>query len=211
MNPYDRTAQEMKRQAEGPKRALKAGVGIGATLGATSFAPVLGRVAPLLSQYIPQDLAIKGLSKISPQIGKFVKDAMESGYDFDEVKNFMGEKVQESAKSDKNIIQQESPELHQFLDQEIKKGRNPIEAGALAQNDKRFSKIIEKLMKSHKTPWSSIIQSIFGGGETAQPQQQQVEQEPQIAQVAQGGQQQPGQGQQALMAILQKINQKIGQ
>ena len=85
------------------------------------------------------------------------------------MKDFIGEKSeegqQEPAKQNKNIIEQESPELHSFVDQEIRKGRKPIEAAALAQKDKRFSNVIKKLMKTHKTSWSNIIESIFGSGE----------------------------------------------
>lgn len=206
MNPYERTAQEMKRQSEGPKRFAKSALGTGSAVGAAAFAPMLSRIAPFLSEFIPEELAIKGLSKISPRIGKFVGEALDGGFDFSEVKNFLGEQVndsrsQEPAKQEKNIIEQESPELFSFLDQEIRSGRNPIEAAAIAQNDKRFKSAIDKLMKAYKTPWSSIIESIFGSGQVAQPSQSQQQQQ---------GQQQ-GQGSQALMSILQKINQTLGQ
>jgi hypothetical protein len=204
MNPYEKTAQEMKRQAQGPKRFAQTALSIGSTLGVASFAPVLAKAAPFLSQYIPENLAIKGLSKISPKMGKFVSDALNSGYDFGEVKNFIGDQIKESQteqpKEKRNIIEQYSPELHSFIDQEIKKGRNPIEAGALAQNDKRFSEIIKKLSKDHKTPWSNILQGIYGNGQTAQPQQQ-ASQQP--GQSQQGGSDKWGTIAQTLKSILE--------
>ncbi len=206
MNPYEKTAEEMKRQSEGPKRLAKNAVNAGATAasiaGAATFAPLLARAAPFLSEYIPENLAIKGLSKVSPKLGKFVEDSLNSGYDFKEVKDFIGEQVKESqqpAKQAKNIIEQESPELHQFLDQEIRKGRKPIEAAALAQNDKRFSELIGKLSKKHKTPWSSIIESVFGNGDMGlQQNKQQEQQKPMQQQEGQGGP-----GQQTIMQALQ--------
>ena len=199
MNPYEKTAEEMKRQSEGPKRFAKAAIPAAAAAGASAFAPILARAAPFLSQYIPEDLAMKGLAKISPKLGEFVNDAMNSGYDFKEVKDFIGEQISESqaAKQDKNIVERESPELHTFIDQEIRNGRKPIEVAAIAQNDKRFASIIKKLMKDHKTPWSSIIESVYGTGEMA-PQQQQPDQP---VQPGQGGQ--PGAGQQAIMQAIQ--------
>jgi predicted CopG family antitoxin len=136
------------------------------------------KILPFLSQYVPEELAYKGINKVMPGLGDFLKKgtaqglSLKSGLEF--LKNEFGSsKKAEPAKQNKNIIEQESPELFQFMTEEIKKGRKPIEAGALAQSDKRFSEVIKKLMKSHKTPWSKIIESLFGTGETAQQQQSQ--------------------------------------
>ena len=208
--PYHRASKALREGEEYPLHVLKnagltaLGGGAGA-FGAKALGKVLPAVGALINQYVPENIAMAGLNKIDPRFGKFLQGAMAEGYSFDELRQFLGDKIQktqEQAKPDKNIIEKESPELHQFLDQEIRKGRKPIEAAALAQNDKRFSSIIQKLSKSHKTPWSQIIESIYGTGETAQQNQQQQPQQTQ---------QQPGQGQQALMAILQKINQRLGQ
>lgn len=180
MNPYEKTANEMRRQSEGPKRFAQGIAGAGGALGSAAIVPLLSKAAPFLSEYIPENLAIKGLSKISPQLGKFVNDSLKNGFDFGEVKNFIGEQItdsQKSAKENRNIIELASPELHEHLKQEIAKGRTPIEAAAIAQHDKRFADTIKKLTKEHKTNWSSIIQSIFGTGERAgalqSPNQQQ--------------------------------------
>ena len=205
MNPFEKTAEEMKRQSEAPKRLAKGIItagAAGAALGASSFAPMLARAAPFLSQYIPENLAIQGLSKISPQFGKFVKSAMNSGYDFGEIKNFIGEQITDSQKAqeNRNIIEQESPELHQFISDEIKKGRKAIEAGAIAQHDKRFSDIIKKLMKSHKIPWYSLLESVYGAGETAQEPEQAQPQQQQAGQAQAAGQISP-----KMQSLLQAI------
>lgn len=208
MNPYERTASEMARQSEGPKRAAKKALAVGSLVGASSFAPILARAAPLLSEYIPQDLAVKGLSKINPKFGSFIKSAIGGGYGFDEIKSFIGDQIKESqneqpVKDNRNIIEQYSPELFNFIKDQISQGRTPVEAGALAQLPKsQFLPTIKKIEQDHKTPWSSILQSVFGVESKAALQETQVEpqQKPQGI----------GAGQQALMQMIQQINQKLG-
>lgn len=204
MQPYQKASEEIRRQGEFPANAIKTAGSLAVrAIPTIGGGLALGKVLPFLSKYIPEDLAIKGLSKIDPRFGKFIKMAMSNGKSFDEAKEFIREKAegsQEQSKENRNIIEQYSPELHQFILGEIQNGRKPIEAAALAQNDKRFSNVIKKLEKDHKTNWSNIIQSTYGVGETAQPQQ--MQQQPSSQQI--------GPGQQALMQVLQKINQKLG-
>lgn len=216
MQPYQRASEETRKQAEMPIRALKTAGSIGLTA-ATAYAggAALNRVLPMLSKYIPEDLAIKGLSKIDPRFGTFINKAMQAGKSFDEVRDFIGEKAmgenEESkgnAQEKRNIIQQYDPELHTYIEQVIKNGKTPVEAGLKAKGHERFKKAIDKMVKDHKTTWTDIIESVFGGmGQTQPPalpqQTQQIPQQP--TQKAQSGQ-----GQQALMAILQKIQQSRG-
>jgi hypothetical protein len=227
MQPYQQASEEIKRQGNRPAQIAKT-VGSAASAAASLYSGgnILGKVLPMLSQYLPEDLAIKGLNKIDPRFGKFIQKALSNGQSFDEVRDFIGEKAEEQKTLDnRNIIEQVSPELFQFLKDQIGKGRQPIEAGAIAQHDKKFADIIKKLMKDHKTNWSDIIQSIFGNGQTAQPQQaqnaltQQAMQPPGSlptqnasteANAFQRQQGQSGQGQQAITAILQKIQNKLG-
>lgn len=182
------------------RSTVNKGIGTVATLGTAAG---IGRIMPFLSKYIPADLAIKGLRKVSPKIADFLQRGKSMGLNVEEgiqyVKDTLNPKTSEPpAKENRNIIEQYSPELHQFIDQEIKKGRKAIEAGALAQSDKRFKQVIDKISKDHKTPWSAILQTVYGD-QSIQPQQQQNQQ-----------QQPQGQGQAALMAILQKIQQSRG-
>lgn len=213
------------------------GVGTAATL---AVGGASARVLPFLSRFIPTDLAMKGLSKVAPKLSDFLKRGQSMGLNVEEGIQYIRDSMEpkkEPPKEDRNIIEQYSPELHQFIDQQIRGGRKPIEAAAIAQNDKRFSSVINKLSKDHNTPWSSIIDSVYGMGERAaasnpkqealnkwnerQKKQSFLEEERERFergygnQMAQQGQQsqggQPGPGQQALMAILNKINQKLGQ
>jgi hypothetical protein len=187
------------------------GVKTAANIGlATAGATIASRVLPFLSEHIPVDLAIRGISKVSPKLGDFLKKGMSQGLDARKGMEYIRENIEPKGKQEalgkskpnkRNVIEQYSDELHEFLDDLIKKGRSPLEAGALAQLNPKFKNIISKLEKDHKAPFSSILQAIYG--QSRQPEQDQ-------SKAALQGQQQPGQGQQALMAILQKINQMRG-
>jgi hypothetical protein len=219
MQPYHEATKEIRRQGELPLKAAKTIGNVGATA-ATAYlgGGVINRVLPFLSQYIPQDLVKKGLSKIDPRYGKFIDKALAGGQSIDEIKDFIGEKIKESPegkpKEERNIIQQYSPELHEFIDQEVKKGRKPVEAGAIAQQDKRFSKIIDKLSKDHKTPWSNILESIYGQmGQMRQAKQNEVSStlgimdagQQEVDQLSQPGNGQQGIDDQALEAAFAKL------
>lgn len=238
MRPDEEANRAEIERDKDTRRNIYKGVGTAVALGTGA---ATARILPFLSTFIPKDLAMKGLSKVSPKIADFLKKGQAMGLNVEEGIQYLRdsikpkeEKQPEKAKDDRNIIEQYSPELHQFISQEVKKGRKPIEAAALAQNDKRFSSVIQKLSKDHNTPWSSIIDSIYGPSQqgATDPRQEAlkkfnerkkgfVEQErerfeqgygkqgPQPGQPQQGGQ--PGPGQQALMDILAKINQKLGQ
>lgn len=212
-------------------KAIGTGVSLATASAGGHFA---SKVMPFLSKYIPAGLALKGINKVNPKLGAFLSKGQEMGLDLQEGLDFVKEKFQgqketkKPAKESRNIIEQESPELHQFLEQEIAKGRPPLHAGAIAQNDKRFSEVIKRLSKKHKIDWSNILESIYGQETKALPQNQvqqsaltqeamnpqgsQPQRPPSAEQQAQTQPQQaqPGQGQQALMAMLQKLQQARG-
>lgn len=197
------TQSEIDRQQSADrnlKGALKTGAkiaGTAATFGAAASTGLGARILPFLSEYIPTDLALKGISKVSPGLGDFLKKGMSKGLSLkdglDFIKNQInsGKSEGQNAKDSRNIIEQYSPELHQFIDQEIKNGRPAIQAAAIAQNDKKFTGVINKLTKDHKTPWSNIVEGIYGGQGQAPPQgqapqQKQSQQQGQAEQAAQG-------------------------
>ncbi len=197
MQPYQEASQEIRRQGEFPIKAAATGASIAGSAIGSGLA--LTRITPFLSKYIPQDLAIKGLSKIDPRFGKFISTTLANGKSFDEIKDFISEKTNEGqAKENRSVIQQYSDELDAFIKDHISKGRQPLEAGAIAQLDPKFKKVISQIEKDHKTPFSAILESTYGSAQ--QPQQQNVQ-----------SQQQPAQSQQntdqALMAALEKILQ----
>jgi len=196
-------SQRMDRNIKGAaKTAGKASLTAG-SFALASGTKLASRILPFLSEYVPSDLAVKGINKISPELGGFLKKGMEKGLNIQDGLDFVKEnltKQNEPAKANGNIIQQYSPELHDFIEQEIKKGRSPLQAGGIAVSDRRFSDIIKKLSKEHKMPWSSILESVYGADEMAQqptqqasqqtqaqPQQQNQGLDPAVAQILQQG------------------------
>lgn len=171
---------------------IKKGVVTAASIAGTSAGVAMAsKVMPFLSEYIPAELALKGLDRVAPGIGKFLRRGMEkglslkSGLDF--VKGELTPKEKETGqpKEERSIIEQYSPELHNFLDQEVKNGANPMVAGLQAKESGQFKNVIRKMEQDHKIPWSAIISSVFGespgsepgenhdGGQFQQPQQMQ--------------------------------------
>lgn len=217
MQPYQEASNESNKQSYRP---FQAAATTALPLGKAAFG---GKIMSLINKHIPEGLAIKGLSKIDPRLGKFMSLGQEMGHSYDELKSFLGDKVQEgekqtAAKEERNIIEQVSPELHRHISDEVKKGMNPIKAAAGAIFGKKYEKVIEKLEKQYKMPFQELVRQLYGSGDRALPKEGFAQQETerfenqygaQGAQNAQGAQ--PGQGQQALMAILQKINQKMSQ
>lgn len=241
LRPDERAAQtdieRSKKQDERIKSGVKTAAGIASTVAgaglASKFAgPIASRVMPFINKYIPTDLAIKGISKVSPELGNLLKKGMNQGLDIKDGLEFIKNQIEGPAKQNGNIIEQYSPELHEFIANKVSAGHSPIAVANLAQKDKKFADIIKKLAKDHKTDWASIVESIYGGGEyggAVNPKEEAlkkfkehqkkkglVEQEIERFQQGYGQQpqqgqaQQPGKGQEALMAILQKLQQSRG-
>jgi len=191
LRPDEKSANAQVRRAETAQNALNSGVS------AIAGAYGLSQVMPFLSEYVPENLAFKGISKVFPPLGKFLKQGMEEGLTLKSGLDYVrGEASKEQAKESKNIIEQYSPELHQFIQEQIKKGISPLQAGAIAQagiKGKNFESAIKKMVKDHKTDFSTILQTIYGQGQQAQQQAPQQQQQAPIQQQVQG---QPQQGQQ---------------
>lgn len=202
LRPDERALQSENERSVSSDALLKKGSK--AAMGIATAATGIGlssRLAPFLNELIPTDLAIKGISKISPQVGAYLKKGMDQGLNVKDGINFLKENLSQSqsqnAPQQQNIIAQYDDKLHAFIDNEIKQGRSPLEAGAIARTKKEFEKSIKQIEKDHNTNWSSILESIYGS--VQQPQQQNQRSQP-IQQP-----QSSGSGNQALMALADKI------
>jgi len=220
MQPYQQASDMMREKNEQPARLLKKGGSLALTAASLyGGGSMISRAMPFLNQYIPADLAIKGLSKINPKFGQFIEKSLKNGHSFDQIKEFILEKLETAEESrpkekqpdQKNIIQKYSPELFNFMKDLIGKGKSPLEAGALATiglGGKNYSKEIKKMESDNKADWSSIIESVFGTAQQPQGNQQmsQMTQEP----PQQQQQQQSGyNADQALMQMMNKFSQSL--
>lgn len=192
------------------KKGAKTAIGIGSTalgLGVATSTSIASKIAPFLNQYISPELALKGINKVAPKVGDFLKKGMEKGLNlkdgFDYLKKNLGFNEagdRGSAKDDRNIIEQYSPELNEYIKKYLQRGVSPLKAGAMAEVTGRFKGAIKKMMKDHKMPFSQILQSIYGSEPEGQEQQPQGQQQQMQAQPQQQGE---SQGQKDIMAALQ--------
>ncbi len=190
MIPYKEASDEIRRQGELPVKAFGKGLGI-----AAGFSQVL----PFLNSLIPEEISIKGLSKINPRLGGFVKKALKSGYGLDEIKSFIKEKG-ESSEEKQNApfsIRKVNPRLAEEIETTMSRGYDPLQTAAVISNSSRFSKDIKDIQKKTNRKIEDLISEEFqqATGGNSSPRQQNPQQ---------------SQGQDRLMQLLQKLNQARG-
>lgn len=175
MEYYKKANEAIRQGEERPVQLLKqagltaTGTAIGtATASATSklLNKVLPSIGALVSEYVPENISRLGLSKIDPRFKTFIDGALKEGYTYDDIKSSINEKIEntqnQTKDSAKNIIEKYSPDLFSFIKEKIDLGESPLNAGNMAQKEKRFQNIIKKLTEDYRTPFSGIIEMIFG-------------------------------------------------
>ncbi len=150
------------------------------------------------------------------------------GLDPKEGLNFIKNKIDQTesqgqkSQDKRNIIEQYSPELAQFIQGEIQRGKTPMQAAGDAQTkvkwSSKFKDIIKKMEKDHKMPWTSIVENIFGGAIQPNQQQNNPGNEPSFGEQVQQGlqqhqqpqQRQEGPAQSKLTALIEQYIQSKG-
>ncbi len=226
LRPDEEAAEEYIDRDRRFRGKVGGGLKTAATLAAGAAGGIGGKLMPFLNQYIPSDLAVKGISKISPQIGAFLKKGQSMGLDIEDGLNFVKEKFMEKESADtgalhgedEDIIMKFSPKLSKLVKKLVEAGHPIEEVEQIARSPgQRSAKDVEHMEKSLGMTFYDILRSVFGGGKRTPPQgqsQQQPQQQTPPQQQMQQGQPQSqgqGQGQAALMAILQKLQQSRGQ
>lgn len=213
MEPYKKATDEILRRREQTGNIVKHGASIassalsGAVTGAAvaGGASLFGKIMPLLSKYVPQEMAIKGISKINPTIGKAIQTALDQGYEMPEIEEFFASKNEvpkensnKKSPTNANILGQFSPDLQAFIEQEIQSGKAPDHAAASAMPRAEFSDIIHKIEKQEKKKFTALVRELYEAKAVQQPerqaalqgQPQQAQQglDPGVAQILQQGQ-----------------------
>lgn len=211
LSEIERSKRQKQEFDQGFKTAAKVGTTIATTATGLGLA---GKIAPLLNDLVPAELAMKGISKLSPELGKFLKKGMESGLSIRDGINFIkkqlspkesqAEQQQEIATQDPlKFIAGYSPEIAQQIQALIQQGKTPQEAAALFKLPGKYSKIVSQIEKDTKENFVDLISRLFGGQGAQQQAQapQQMQQQPQ-------GQQPQGQDANAqLMSMIDKFMQ----
>lgn len=223
-------ADEIASEKEG-KRIEKFNEGI-KTVGKMGLNLAMAtRMAPFLSQYITPDIALKGISKINPKVGSFLKKGMETGLPIKEGLEFLKgkidntideSKVKSGPKSlfDEFLGATEPSTLSEGQQAQLAFLRNvteQLEAKGVGKDNPALKRIRKKV----KDVIEGKVSEVLGQAMAMQPQkgqqmpetqppQQMPMGQPQAPMQQPGQPTQPGQGQQALMAILQKIQAQRG-
>lgn len=187
------------------------------------------RMAPFLSQYITPDIALKGISKINPKIGSFLKKGMETGLPIKEGLEFLKTKIDntidesEKKPAPKSLFDEflgatEPSTLSEGQQAQLAFLRNiteQLEAKGIGKDNPALKRIRKKVKDVIEGKVSEVLgqamsmqQPVAQGTPTPEAPPQAPMGQPPMQQPGQPAQ--PGQGQQALMAILQKIQAQRG-
>lgn len=167
----------------------------------------LSKAASMLSYYIPANIAVKGINKLSPKLGEFVNFAKKKGIGDEDIVSFLREKhekIQESQKkSEKKTIFDELigdidilslDEQKQNQLNFLKTASNQLEQKGKSKGDSAFKNIAKKI----KEVLSGNIGMVQGEamGMQNNPQMQQ-------------SQQNQSNADQQLMAMMEKFSQSL--
>jgi len=161
-------------------------------------------VNSLLRVGVPSTVALQGLSKLNPFIKKFGDIAKKFGYNEDEIVDHMREKNESQPKSlfrrlagdiDVTKLDEKTTKELSFLE----KIASQLEEKGKTEKDPAVKKLKKKIEKALSGMTGMVESEAMGMEPPMQPQQGMMQQ--------QGA----GPGQQALMAILQKIQATRGQ
>jgi len=220
MQPYQKASKAMQTQGLSPVNVGSTAIGAATTLAGGGIASkVLQKAIPFLSSFISPEEAMKGLSKLDPRLKSFIGTAMENGKPFEEVRDFISDKIDQAIPKQSDKREKLDKTYSNFFEGVVKRyineGLSPAQAAVKIKNTSSNKAFIKSMEQGYGMDLVDIIDSVFGSKAMALPEQeaQQTAPESQAAlqkQAPMQQQQAPGQGQQALMGILQKIAQARG-
>jgi hypothetical protein len=206
MQPHQKSAEAIRSGEEYPFQLLKnAGLtaigGGAAAVGKKAVGSIIPAVASMLSEYIPENLSRKGLSKIDPRFKGFIDGSLENGYSYEDTIKFIGGKISKSDSSNQDplkFFQTNYSNLSGALSKIMDNGQPLDAAAAILKNNSLFSKDIKKLEKETGKNFVDYVMELFGG-------QGKQMQQPETMQQMEGQPQQNAGVDAQLMAALDKI------
>lgn len=101
MRPDERASEvEIERAHNFDKAFKKAGTTALAAGASIAGGGIATRLLPFFNEFVPIDLAVKGISKVSPKLGKFLQKGMQSGLDVKEGINYIKENLMPKEESE---------------------------------------------------------------------------------------------------------------
>lgn len=176
--------EEEIRRSQGRDKFIKKGASLAIGAGTAALgAGIASKISPFLSEYIPLDIAMKGISKVSPKVGDFLKKGQSLGLDMKEGFDFIKENLspKEEPKKQANPVQDfeiNYPEIAQALANTMKQGQSPDAAAGILKTSSSFGKKVKELEKSVGKNFVDYVLELFGpqAGSMQQPKQMQQEQ-----------------------------------
>ncbi len=101
LRPDEKAAAHDIEKSHKFNKLLKKGVKTagGLAIAATGVG-ISSKLLPFLNELIPADLALKGISKVSPKIGEFLNNGLKAGLDLKSGFEFLKDKIQPEEKKE---------------------------------------------------------------------------------------------------------------
>jgi hypothetical protein len=172
MRPDERAYEATKKREEELDRKVNQGKNLAIGIGSSLLAGgVASKVMPFINQYIPTDLALKGINKVAPKLGSFLKRGQEMGLDVEDGLKFIKDRMGKPEEEEKNIIEKYSPKIDRFIRERIAEGKDLGETLNAAR--KLDEDAVKRLQKDYKSDWYKIGESVYGQGKRGKGQSSQ--------------------------------------
>lgn len=182
MRPDELAAQKDIERSSNWDKGIK---GVAKTAAAAGMGVAGSRLLPLLGEFVPMELAMKGINKIAPKVGDFLQRGQKAGLDlrdgFDFIKNQIEKSSErkEERESKSNPFQNfenEFPRLSEALNKIVEQGQPAEAAAAILKNASWAKSDINKLEKNVGKNFVDFVKEMFGS-----PQNQTVRQPQQMS------------------------------
>jgi hypothetical protein len=172
LRPDEIAALQRIEKSKREDESLNKGLNLAGKLGTAAIGiGAASKIFPFLNDFIPVDLAVKGISKISPELGKFLKKGQSMGLDLKQGLDFLKNKLSPQQTQSNPIQEFETnyPDLAQALSGYINQGQTPQAAAAILKTSSAFGKKIKDLEKNIGKNFVDYVLELFGS-----PQQSQI-------------------------------------